>query len=136
MRLPQVAGPRTDQRSGHAIHSATQDLFEFFISGYHLSDALIEDRVVSKQDCEHAMKQSKTLSLLRDLATRDKHRQLRSQPWSGDVPVVAKISDTSDGPGWQLVVAIRHKGAMVDGVAFAIQAVDEWRRQLQSWKLI
>lgn len=135
-RLPCVTDPRTEQRSTAAIHSATQDLFEFFISAYHLSDALFEDGVVTKQNVEHAMKQNETLSLLRDLANLDKHRKLKSKPWSGAVPVVEKVSGTADGPRWQLVVSIRHDGIVIDGVAFASEVIEEWRRLLLSWNLL
>jgi hypothetical protein len=135
-RLPRVSGPRTEQRSTAAIHSATQDLFEFFVSAYHLKDAVIADKVVSKQAVEDAINHSPTLALLADLANLDKHRKLTKPPRSGGVPVVAKVSDISAGPGWQLVVSICHKGAMVDGVAFTTQAVDEWRRHLRAWNLL
>ena len=135
-RLPRVTDPRTEQRSAATIHSATQDLFEFFISAHHLSDALIEDGVVTRQNVDQAMRQNPTLSLLRDLANLDKHRKLKSKPWSGAVPVVEKVSDTSDGPGWQLVVSIRHDGVLIDGVAFASEVIKEWRRLLLSWTLL
>lgn len=135
-RLPRVTEPRAEPRSGDAIHSATQDLFEFFVSAYHLKDTLIVDEAASKQDVENAINNSPILALLADLANLDKHRRLTKPPRSGDVPMVAKVSDTSDGPGWQLVVSIRHKGAVIDGVTFANQAIDEWHRHLRSWKLI
>ena len=135
-RLPHVSGPRTEQRSATAIHSATQDLFEFFVSAYHLKDAVIADNVIGKQIVEDTINNSPTLALLADLANLDKHRKLTKPPRSGDVPVVTRISDISVGPGWQLSVSIRHKGTVTDGVAFATQVVDEWRRHLQSWNLL
>ncbi|MDP9074266.1 MAG: hypothetical protein M3N98_08855 [Actinomycetota bacterium] len=137
-RLPRVTGPRSEPRSGDAIHSAAQDLFEFFVSGYHLKDALIADGAVAKVDVEGAINASPILGLLADLANLDKHRRLdvkKHPPRSGDVPVVERISDTSSGSTWQLLVEIRHMGTKVDGVAFAAVVVSEWRIHLLRWGL-
>ena len=136
-RLPRVAGIRSEPRSADAIHSAAQDFFEFLVSAYHLKDALIQDQAVPENDVEQAITQSSTLSLLADLANLDKHRQLdvARRPRSGDTPVIEGVSDTSSGDGWELVVDIRHKDRVVNGVAFAKAVVEEWRKHFQGWGL-
>lgn len=106
------------------------------MSAYHLKDELIADGAVNRKNVESAINHSPTLSLLADLANLDKHRKLKSPPRSGDVPIIISVSDASDGPRWKLVVSIRHRGALVDGVAFAGQAVNDWRLHLQSWSLL
>lgn len=135
-RLPNVVTPRSEARSAAAIHSATQGLLQFFISAYHLKDALIEDGAVSRRTVENAIGRSHVLALLTDLANLDKHRRLTRGTKSGDVPVLESVSDVSDGPRWRLVVTIRHQGRTIDGTTFATTAIDEWRTLLERWRLI
>lgn len=135
-RLPGITASRSEGRSAAAIHSATQDLFEFFVSAYHLKDALIEDGAVSRAAVEKAINDSNVLTLLADLANLDKHRRLRRQARSGDVPVVESVSDSSEGPRWTLNVLIRHKEGRIDGRAFAGTVLDEWQALLKRWALL
>lgn len=135
-RLGQVAGPQTTPRSGSAIHSAEQSLFEWFVSAYHLKDHLIAEQMVSAQDVEDAIMASPTLALLADLANLDKHRTLTDPPRSGDVPMIVRVADESVGVSWRLLVDIRHKGRLIDGCSFARMVVDEWRNLLEKWWLI
>jgi len=137
-RLPQVVRTRHEKRSADAVHDAAQDFFEFFYSAHHLKDALISDGAVPSADVEAAISSSDVLSLLADLANLDKHRKLNRPPRSGDVPAVdvADLADESSGLGWSLKLSISHKGAVIDGAAFAASVVDEWRLLLGGWGLL
>jgi hypothetical protein len=132
--------PRPGPLSPEAVHAAHHQLQGFYVQLFHLSDALKLDPTAGVADLvEPAMQNDPVLSLLRDLATLDKHFQLHSQPWSGDRPRIGKISGTSAAmPSglWRLNVRINHGGRILDGLDFARQAVDAWRRLLQSWHLI
>lgn len=137
-RVDRFSATRLDARSANAIHSATQDLFEFFISAYHLKDALIKDGAVPSQTVESAITASPTLALLADLANLDKHRKFdpKHRPRSDGLPKVGRVADCSDGDGWQLIVPIESNGRTIDGPLFAKQVVEEWRVHLTKWGLI
>jgi hypothetical protein len=129
---PSVWRPRAD-----TLHDAGQDLFEFFVSAYHLKDALIEDGAAPKDVVEAAITSNPSLALLADLANMDKHRRLNRPPRSGDIPVIdGPAGEAADGSDtWRLVINIRHKGSQIDGARFAVVVVDEWRATLLSWGL-
>ena len=135
-RLPQVIGSRPGERGEREIHAAAQDLMEFFVSAYHLKDALIQDGVVARTAVEEAIDDSETLALLADLANLDKHTKLTKKPRSGDVPIIERVSDVSTKDEWRLRMVIRHKGSQIDGASFAQAAIDEWRSYLKKWGLV
>jgi hypothetical protein len=131
-RLGSVTAPRSNLRSADTVHSAEQDLFEFFVSAYHLKDALIADGAAPKKLVEAAIHANPNLALLADLANMDKHRRLDMPPRSGEVPVIdgpaAEASDNS--ATWRLILTIRHKGQRIDALAFANSVIDAWRKSL------
>lgn len=136
-RLARVTGPRSGARSADTLHAAEQDLFEFFVSAYHLKDALIEDRVATKDVVESVITSNPSLALLADLANMDKHRRLTKPPRSGDIPVIDGPAGEASGTSatWRLLVTIRHGGRQIDALRFADVVVTEWRTTLLSWGL-
>jgi hypothetical protein len=135
-RVVDVTASRSEPRRAEAIHAAAQDLFEFFVSAYHLKDSVIADGAVTKKTVEGVITASPTLALLADLANLDKHRKLTKPPRSGSVPTVEGISDTSTGDHWDLIVTIRHADKEINGCTFATSAMDAWRKELTGWKLL
>jgi hypothetical protein len=104
---------------------------EFFVSAYHLRDALVKDHVAGRDQVERAISDSPTLSLLADLANLEKHRILERPPRSGEIPRMS-LSDVADKSGWRLRVVIAHKGQERDDVEFAREVIGEWARVLNS----
>lgn len=109
----------------------------FFVTAYHLKDALIAEGAAPRDDVEAAISSDDDLALVADLANLDKHRKLSKPPRSGHAPVVAKVSATgpSDGSEWRLSVNIEHGGRSVDGVELTQRVVDAWQRLLAKWRL-
>jgi len=140
-QLQSILEPRIEAMSGELIHFAAQELFSFFISTYHLKDALKEEASapgLKPADIESAISGDSRLALLADLANLDKHFRLKRPPRSGVVPVVGKISgvDHSSGRGWQVCVKIQHGSRTMDALLVARDSVDAWRHCLTGWHLI
>lgn len=135
-QLLAITGPRMGERNANEINAAAQEVHQFFISAHHLKNALIEDGVISSETVEDAIDKSPTLALLADLANLDKHRRMRRPPRSGAVPVIESVSDISSDDTWRLRMVIGHKGQRHDGAAFAEQAIEAWRIQLDKWGLL
>ena len=139
--LRSIQLPHTETQSGESIHAALQRLLNFFISTYHLKDALKDAASgpgLSSSDVEDAVTTDARLALLADLANLDKHLTLSRPPRSGTVPAIERISgvDEPGGGGWQLSVQIRHGASMLDGLAVAHDAIKAWREKLNAWRLI
>lgn len=139
--LALIVRPHTETMSGESIHSALQRLFSFFISAYHLKDALKDAAPgigLSGSDVEIAVTNDARLALLADLANLDKHMKLNRAPRSGTVPVIGEISGSDDpkGGGWRLSLQISHGTRSLDGLSVAEAAVNAWREKLAAWQLI
>jgi len=74
-----------------ATNGADQDLMEFFVSAYHLRDALFKDHVAGRDQVEQAISDSPTLSLLADtsLHLRGNRLERRAAARLVDVPVLS-----------------------------------------------
>jgi hypothetical protein len=131
--------PRSGAVSQAAIEEAERDLLEFFVTAYHLKDALIKDHAAPKQDIENAVSGSTDLSLLADLANLDKHHRLdvsKYPPRSGHVPLIKSREATSQAGGWRLITTIEHNHHDLDWTKVARAAVGAWRSWLQAQHLI
>lgn len=135
-RLPDMVGRRQGPRSAEAIHAAVQEFFDFLGSAYHLKNALRYDSHISEDIVEQAITDSPVLALLADLVNLDKHRHLTRRLRSGAVPRIESVADISDNSGWKPVVAINHKGHLINGRDFAADAIHEWRVHLEGWDLL
>ena len=138
--LSRLDAPRTGELSADGVHAAVRQLQSFYIQSYHLKDALKADALshgISGQTIESAITSDPDLSLLADLANTDKHFQLTRPPRSGNAPTVDAqgVQSGSGEGGWRLALTISHKGKTQDGLEFARQAVDAWRRHLAGWGL-
>ena len=138
--LTRLCAPHSETFSGESIQTANHELQSFFVQAYHLKDSLIEDAKttgISSITIENAITQDAHLSLLADLANLDKHGELSQPPRSGEVPVIMSVSGRSDKPeGWHLSLKIQHKGATLDGLTVAAEAVAAWEKHLRQWGLI
>jgi hypothetical protein len=139
--LQTIQCPHTGTMSSESIHRALQRLFAFFISAYHLKDALKDAASrtgVTPSDVEEAVNLDPRLALLADLANLDKHMKLSRPPRSGTVPLIGPASgvDRTVGSGWQLSLQIMHGAQVLDGLAVAADAVNAWREKLNAWRLI
>jgi len=138
--LRRLCAPHSETLSGESIQTANHELQSFFVQAYHLKDLLIEDANttgISRATIESAIKQDAHLSLLADLANLDKHGKLSNPPRSGDVPVMMNVSGVSNkAEGWHLSLKVQRKGATLDGLTVAAQAVAAWEMHLRQWGLI
>lgn len=121
--LVSLLEPRAGQTSSKNIESAERELLAFFVTGYHLEDALTEGRVIARKELRAAMRADPDLALLRYLSILDEHHAIESDPWSGHTPVVGKRSGVSPDQGWRLKLVIEHAGRKLDGLAFAADAL-------------
>lgn len=132
--------PHTEVMSGESIRVSLQRLLSFFTLAYHMKDALKDAATgigLKPSDVENAVTKDARLALLADLANLDKHMKLTRPPRSGTIPVIERVSgvDNSMGIGWRLLVQIRHRSSIVDGLAIAEDAVSAWQEQLTAWRL-
>jgi hypothetical protein len=138
--LTRLCAPHSEILSGESIQTANHELQSFFAQAYHLKDLLIEDANttgISRTTIEDAIKQDARLSLLADLANLDKHGKLSKPPRSGEVPVVGPVSGVSNkAEGWHLSLKVQHKGATLDGLTVAAEAVAAWEIHLRQWGVI
>ena len=137
--LRRLCAPHSETLSGESIQTANHELQSFFVQAYHLKDLLIEaanTTGISRTTIEDAIKQDARLSLLADLANLDKHGKLSKPPRSGEVPVIGAVSGVSNkAEGWHLSLRVQHKGATLDGLTVAAEAVAAWEMHLRQWGL-
>ena len=140
---PRVLAPITSAISGEDIQRARRRVLSFYITAFHLKDALIAAAPttgISPKRVEDAVNAEPELALLADLANLDKHEELTRRTHSGHAPrEVRRAGATLPGspsPGWQLQLEFEHNGVTVDGLKIVQQSVDAWRRVLQGWGLI
>ena len=109
-----LAVPYTEPMSGETIHARCAELHAFFVSSYHLKDALRAERPngVAVQAVEAAVTNSPELALLADLANLEKHVSGDRPPRSGAWPTFGTLEGATmkDGSGWRLRLEILHAG--------------------------
>jgi hypothetical protein len=142
VELGQIESPAVGEMSAKATHEARNRLHTFYISTYHLKDALKLDATatgVSDKTIEDEISNTPALALLADLANLDKHGKLDRPPRSGHVPVIMSESarrSSTDQPDWVLVLEIEHAGITHDGIDIARRAVAAWDNFLRRMKLV
>lgn len=132
----ELVAPRTDEMGAEGIRAARYRLNQFYISAFHLKDALKKQ---TTHDVEKAINATTELAILADLANSEKHDGLDPgrRTHSGHEPRIKKVSGTSlPAGGWKVVVVIEHDGKELDGIAVAESALDAWRRVLGGWGLL
>jgi hypothetical protein len=65
-----------------------------------------------------------------------KHGKLSNPPRSGEAPVLSVSGVSNKAEGWHLSLRIQHKGATLDGLTVAAEAVAAWEMHLRQWGLI
>jgi hypothetical protein len=117
-----------------AIDKAFEELKSFYVSTYHIADALKDAGVIKKVS---DIDTDPRLRLLADVANLAKHRTLDGKPHSGAKPAFGRREGmTIEGGGWQLRLRIEHRDRYLDGLQFARDAVEGWRRFLSTRGLI
>lgn len=137
--LATITVPAASQMSRDEIRRRRDDLLDFFVTAYHLKDALIASGSVQRKTVEDRITNDPDLALLADLANLDKHAHLSKPPRSGAAPTLTNTSATASGSGeggWRLVVEIAHAGAVRDGIECAMRAIAAWRQALSDWSLV
>lgn len=84
-RAKAISNPRGGDGSRDEVIAAAMEARAFFVTVYHLKDALKADGVT--QDVEATISDSEVLGRLADVANLSKHRRLTHPPRSGIVPV-------------------------------------------------
>ena len=137
--LRRLCAPHSETLSGESIQTANHELQSFFVQAYHLKDSLIQDANttgISSDIIENAISQDAHLSLLADLANLDKHGKLSKPPRSGEIPVMSVSGVSNKAEEWHLSLRVQHKGATLDGLTVAAEAVAAWEMHLRQWGLI
>ena len=119
---------------GAAIQARRAELLAFFVSAYHLKDALKAEKPngVAGQSIEDAISRTPSLSLLADLCNLEKHVKPRGKdlPRSGDWPSYGTLAGATSYPGWQIRLPVLHGTDTYDGIELATAVVDAWRTVL------
>lgn len=136
----EISKPMLAPLGSAQVVAARDRLHAFFVSCYHLKDALKVEAPngITGQAVESAINADRTLSLVADLANLDKHATLTKPPRSGALPRVTSVSAVSAKAlgGSRLKVDIEHRNEVHDGLEVALKAVEAWRRALLGWNLI
>ncbi|MDD4409759.1 MAG: hypothetical protein PHW52_03870 [Candidatus Pacebacteria bacterium] len=123
----------TDENFKDAIDAFTS----FFIQCYHLRDWLFESHY-KKRDVDIFISNSVSLSLCRDMANKQKHKEInRYQPKNhlveheinGLSTYIIRYYDPSRGES-RFGIDVREFGTLVDVIELSEKCVEEWERFL------
>ena len=124
---------RGDERAPRWSDEAEFDVHAFFVTCYHLADYLEK---LDGRSGYALVKESKSLSLCRDLVVNLKHAEMTSKPLreGGANAAVSGVIAIEIGSAEDDATALHHEfrvewnGESVDALALARDCVDEWRR--------
>ncbi|MFA5012969.1 MAG: hypothetical protein WC520_00175 [Candidatus Paceibacterota bacterium] len=128
----------TDDNFENAIDAFTS----FFIQCYHLRDWLIQSRY-GRVDIDIFISKSAWLSLCRDMANKQKHREIdkydpqnhfTKNKSSGTATPIIKYYDPFRGED-RFGIDVQEFGTLIDVIDLAEKCIEEWKRFLHIYSI-